>query len=263
MAEGISSTATEPSPVPTTVPGCWGEPGILVNNSLPVQGVFSGRLDFSVYLPPCYAEQETDHYPVLYLFHGQGYTNDQWVRLGALRYADALIASGEAMPFMIVLPDDPTFSQPSETTFDEAVVEAVIPYVDAHYRTHPERQYRSLGGLSRGAGWAIHLGLTHPELFGVVGAHSPVILAEDGGMIPAWLEDLTPQEMPYFFLDTGDRDGDLMSAIWFADLLVEHGILSEWRMFLGYHDEAYWSAHVQDYLRWHVQAWQGKLPALP
>jgi enterochelin esterase-like enzyme len=208
-------------------------------------------------LPPCYDQQTERRYAVLYLVHGQNYNNDQWDRLGADEAADALIASGEIPPFIMVLPRDRSWAQPTEDKFGQVVVEQLVPYIDAHYRTLPERAYRAVGGLSRGAAWAVHLGLSHWELFGAIGAHSLPVFWSDTRRIRSWLEAIPSEALPRIYLDIGEKDRPsiLDSAMWFEKLLTEKGIPHEWHLFPGYHEEAYWQAHVKDYLRWYAEGW--------
>ncbi|HKI52579.1 MAG TPA: hypothetical protein VJ987_00525, partial [Anaerolineales bacterium] len=76
-----------PSPTPLT---CLTQPGRveegLLESTKPPQAYF-------IYLPPCYDEKTDTRYPVLYLLHGQTYTDDQWIRLGAVDALDNLIFS--------------------------------------------------------------------------------------------------------------------------------------------------------------------------
>jgi enterochelin esterase-like enzyme len=195
---------------------------------------------------------------VLYLIHGQNYNNDQWDRLGADETADALIAAGEIPPFILVLPRDRSWAQPSEDMFGQVVADRLVPYIDEHYRTLPERAYRAVGGLSRGAGWAVHLGLSHWELFGAIGAHSLPVFWADTAHIRSWLEAIPDDALPRIYLDIGEKDRPniLASATWFEGLLSEKGIPHEWHLFPGYHEEAYWQAHMEDYLRWYTLGWK-------
>lgn len=209
----------------------------------------------TVYLPPCYDLYTTRHYPVLYLFHGIYYSNDQWERLGVTHVADRLISSGEVPPFIIVMPYDPNAREPASTVFDEIFLEQAVPYVDKTYRTLLDAKHRAVGGLSRGAGWAIHFGLTHPELFGAIGAHSPVIFWEDGPQIGKWLDAIPRIDMPRIYLDIGDRDPNHDSADLFKRLLQDRNIPFEWYLNSGFHTEEYWSLHVEDYLRWYAGGW--------
>lgn len=213
-------------------------------------------LRFRVYTPPCY-DQSVERYPVLYLVHGQTYNDDQWDRLGADETASALIAAGEVAPFIIVMPYDRSSNQPSQDPFRQAVIAELLPWVDAHYRTLAERETRAIGGLSRGASWAIHFAFNHPELFSAVGGHSPPVFQEDAPQMRSWLDEMPAELMPRIWLDIGERDQRVIlnSAIWFEELLTERNIPHEWYLFSGDHSETYWSSHVEQYLRWYAQDW--------
>jgi enterochelin esterase-like enzyme len=241
-----------PTPLPCVEGGGQIETGQLTTDLL------RDPLDFRIYLPPCYGQEIERHYPVLYLIHGQGSTDDQWERLGAGRVADALIASGEAPPFLIVMPRDREWTEPSEDHFGQAVVEVLLPWVDEHYRTIPERQFRAVGGLSRGGAWALHFGLRYWEVFGAFGMHSGFAFYSDVTYINKWLDEIPPEQMPRIYMDICDNDRPQIaeSAIWFEDILTQRGISHEWHMFAGYHEETYWQAHVEDYLRWYVEGWK-------
>ena len=208
-----------------------------------------------VFLPPCYDSDTTRRYPVLYLLHGLGSSNEQWDRMGVDETADALIHARLISPLLIVMPQDPTIGQPTVSPFGEAVVDELAPWVDQQFRTRAERAYRAVGGLSRGAAWAIHLGLTEWQTFAVVGAHSLPVFWDDSGLISTWLDTIPPLEMPRLYLDIGQKDGDLASAEDFESELNVRAIPHEWHIFPGYHDENYWRSHLEDYLRWYTQGW--------
>jgi enterochelin esterase-like enzyme len=212
-------------------------------------------LQANVYLPPCYAAHPAERYPVLYLFHGQGSTDDQWIRLGATTAADRLIASGQVPPFIIVMPYDPLWREPDQYGFEDAVIQDLLPAIDSRFRTLPGPTHRAVGGLSRGSGWAFHLGLSRPDLFGAIGAHSVVLFGEDSRRLDDWLAAIPPASMPRIYLDIGDYDGGLASARILEGLLTADGIPHEWHLNLGSHNESYWSAHVEEYLRWYAAGW--------
>ncbi len=248
-----STTTQTPTPTPLI---CWVQGGHYEYGDLRSDGL-PLPLEYAVYLPPCYDQQPERRYPVLYLIHGQNYNNDQWDRLGADETADALIATGEIPPFIIVMPRDRSWAQPTEDNFGRALVEDLIPRIDNEYRTLPERDYRAVGGLSRGAGWAVHLGLSQWELFGAIGGHSLPVFWTDTYHIREWLDAIPLEKMPRIYLDIGEKDRPniLQSAIWFENLLTEKGIPHEWHLYSGYHEEAYWSAHLDQYLRWYTLNW--------
>lgn len=256
-----------PSPVPSaTIPptpastatitplACLTAPGRVeagsLNSTNPPQ-------EFRIYLPHCYDEKTDQRYPVLYLLHGQTYTDDQWIRLGAVDTVDQLILSGESIPFIIVFPDDHYWNLPPGPGFGQRLVEQLIPYVDANYRTLPDRSHRAIGGMSRGAGWALRLGLTRWELFGSIGLHSLAVFQEDASEVSDWLASIPPSSLPRVFMDLGDNDPELPRASQVEAQFNDFGLIHEWHLYGGAHTEEYWSAHVGEYIRWYAEGWIG------
>jgi enterochelin esterase-like enzyme len=211
--------------------------------------------EYLVYLPPCYDEMTDRRYPVLYLLHGQTYTDDQWVRLGAVEVMDSLFLENGFSPFIIVFPDDRYWNVQAGPGFGERLVDHLVPYVDRHYRTFASRDYRAIGGMSRGAGWALRLGLQRWELFGTLGLHSLAAFNDDRPSLEAWLEAIPPESWPHIFIDTGESDSELGFNFLFESTLIQLGIPHEWHLYPGAHDEAYWEAHVEEYLRWYAEVW--------
>ena len=252
-----------PSPLPTLTPtltpsrlACWQQGGRYVQDSLRTD-LLPLPLEYRVYLPPCYDQQPDNDYPVLYMIHGQNFNDDQWDRLGVDETADALIAAGEIPPLIIVMPRDRSWAQPTEDRFGQVLADELLPFIDENYRTLPARSHRAIGGLSRGAGWAVHLGLSRWELFSAIGAHSLPVFWADTSHVRQWLKDIPSNALPRIYLDIGENDRPviLSSARWFENLLTEENIPHEWHLFTGYHEEAYWESHVEQYLRWYTQDW--------
>ena len=248
----LTTTPVPPSPVPVTpTPACQSKSGSLENRQL-TTSYLSKPLQFIVYLPPCYQERTDLHYPVLYLFHGQFYDETQWVTLGAPEKADLLISTGEVSPFLMVFPSDPYPKQPYEYGFDEAFLKDLLPFINTQYRTLPDRTHTWVGGLSRGSSWALHFGLVHPDLFGKIGMHSPVIFASEGNLVDKWLDIIPPDHVPMFYLDISENDSNMQNALWLENLLTRRQLPHEWHLNPGFHNEDYWRAHVEDYLRWYA-----------
>ena len=238
-----------PSPTPLT---CLTQPGRveegLLETTNPPQVYF-------IYLPPCYDEKIDKRYPVLYLLHGQTYTADQWIRIGAVTALDNLILSGETQPFIIVFPDDRYWNLPPGAGFGQRLVEDLVPYIDSTYRTLPDRDHRAIGGMSRGAGWALRLGFTRWDLFSVIGLHSLAVLQKDASKINDWIASIPPSSHPSVFMDIGDNDQELVMAIAVEAQFTENGLAHEWRRYGGAHTEKYWSAHVNEYIEWYAEQW--------
>ncbi|HVN54233.1 MAG TPA: alpha/beta hydrolase-fold protein [Anaerolineaceae bacterium] len=255
----LRSTVTptlEPSLTPTQdLSACLAAGGRFeIGGPLPYRGMPEG-LSFRVYLPPCYDIETARRYPVLYLIHGQSSTDDQWDRLGADEVADRLIASGEAPPFLIVMPRDRVWVDPDGDRFGLAVMDQLLPWIDSHYRIQADRAHRAIGGLSRGGAWALHLGLTHWESFGAWGEHSGVVFASDAPLVFSWIKAIPPEEMPPIYLDDGEGDRWLYSMKDLKKILDQAGVDYTWVLRPGYHNEEYWHAHVDEYLRWYASHW--------
>jgi enterochelin esterase-like enzyme len=209
-----------------------------------------------VYLPPCYDVDVSARTPVLILLHGQSSSDDQWDRLGADEAADALIASGQASPFLIVMPREVNYLQDAEKSpYGTALAQVLVPWIDREYRTLSDRSCRALGGLSRGAGWAIHTGMTHMDLFAAIGGHSPAVFPGDTSLVPYWVTKLPAGELPRVYLDAGDLDKMRGPASMLDVQLTKYGVPHEFVVNPGAHNEEYWGSHVGEYLRWYTGQW--------
>jgi hypothetical protein len=96
--------------------------------------------NFTAYLPPCSTTYTDSSYPTLYWTINYG----DFVFITA----DDLIAQNAISPFIIVMLD----IQPTKgLNADARIVDYVIPYIDAHYRTQADPKHRSITGISHGA----------------------------------------------------------------------------------------------------------------
>ncbi|MBN2315712.1 MAG: hypothetical protein JXM79_17420 [Sedimentisphaerales bacterium] len=135
-----------------------------------------------VYTPPGY-ETSKEKYPVLYLFHGYGDSEDAWTVVGrANLIVDNLLAANKAKPLIIVMPYGHTPSAPpvmrsigQYESFERDLIEDVIGYVQTKYRVSTDRKDRAVAGLSMGGGQSLTIGLGNLELFGWVGAFSSAV----------------------------------------------------------------------------------------
>ena len=247
----VTSTPAPPTQTPTVTPlTCLVQPGTLEQGSVletkPAQ-------EYLIYLPPCYYDKPEERYPVLYLLHGQTDTDDQWIHLGAVQVMDRLILNGEASPFIIVFPDDRYWNVQAGPGFGQRLVDNLVPYIDQNYRTIADREHRAIGGMSRGAGWALRLGLERWQLFGTLGLHSLAAFGDDRPFLVDWLRAIPPKSWPNIFLDVGESDTELGFNTLFESNLTALGVPHEWHLYPGAHDEDYWKAHVEEYLRWYAE----------
>lgn len=110
--------------------------------------------------------------PVVYLLHGYGDNN----LIGYLSKTkvDTL---ADKMNVIIVIPDGGKswyFDSPVDKTsrYETFVTKELIPYVDTHYRTIPNRENRAVTGLSMGGHGALYLAIRHQDIFGAAGSMS-------------------------------------------------------------------------------------------
>jgi S-formylglutathione hydrolase FrmB len=137
-----------------------------------------------VFLPPSYARDESRRYPVLYALHGYSIGAEQWSKeIHVPQTIEGAFALG-AKEMIVVLPDSKTahngsMYSSSVTTgdFERFVAQDLVAYVDAHYRTIPERTSRGLVGHSMGGYGATRIGMKHADVFGSLYIMSPCCLS--------------------------------------------------------------------------------------
>ncbi len=252
-ASAAQPTSLPPSPTPTA--NCIFDGGQLERSSFTSQ-INEELLSYQVYLPPCYGSlNEPTGYPVIYLLHGLLFDSDQWIRIGVTETMDALIADGVIPPTILVMPQETHNLPPQRSQFDDMVTQELIPWIDSVYDTRPEKAFRAIGGVSRGAGWAVRIGFENIGLFTKVGAHSLPLFEADGGKITAWLIQTPKEDLPEVFIDIGRDDQEWQTAQTFANQLDEANIPHEWYLFTGGHTENYWRSHLEQYLRWYTRDW--------
>ena len=213
----------------------------------------SRPLNYSIYTPPCYDASGQTRYPVLYMLHGQTFKDDQWVRLGMTTSADRLISAGEIRPFLIVMPYEvDTFADPYHGGYTDALLDTLIPWINAFYPVCPDRECRAIGGLSRGGAYAFLLALDHPNLFVEAGGHSMVPFGGMKTRLPKELAAMPPGQFPRLTTDMGKNDIFMPDLTAYEKLLTQENVPHEFTVNPGNHDEDYWSSHVEEYLRWYA-----------
>ena len=129
-----------------------------------------------VYTPAGY-EKGNKKYPVLYLQHGWGEDETAWMTQGhANLIMDNLIADGTIKPFIVVCTYGMTNGTRigglggfSANDFQTVLVDELVPYVDAHFRTIAKRESRAMAGLSMGGMETHSITLARPEVFSYFG----------------------------------------------------------------------------------------------
>jgi len=147
--------------------------------------------DVFVFLPPSYATARHRRYPVVYALHGYSIGAEQWTHeIHVPQTIEGAFAQG-AKEMIVVLPDSKTVHNgsmysSSVTTgdFERFVSHDLVAYMDAHYRTIPERSSRGLVGHSMGGYGATRIGMKHSDVFGSLYIMSPCCLSPMGNRPP-------------------------------------------------------------------------------
>ncbi len=140
--------------------------------------------DVIVFLPPSYAKEKHRRYPVVYALHGYSIGAEQWTHeIQVPQTIEGAFAEG-AKDMIVVLPDAKTIHNgsmysSSQTTgdFENFIAHDVVAYIDAHYRTLPNRLSRGLVGHSMGGYGATRIGMKHSDVFGSLYIMSPCCMS--------------------------------------------------------------------------------------
>lgn len=178
--------------VPPVVPGA--KPVAVEHikvHSASIEGNLEGESadrDVIVFLPPSYSKEKHRRYPVVYALHGFSIGAEQWTReIHVPQTIEGAFAHG-AKEMIVVLPDSKTVyggsmysSSLTTGNFERFIYHDLVAYIDAHYRTIPNRLARGLVGHSMGGYGALRIGMKHPDVFASLYVMSPCCLSHMGG----------------------------------------------------------------------------------
>jgi len=176
-----------------------------------------------VYTPPGYLVNSKKRYPVLYLQHGWGEDETAWSNQGhANLIMDNLIAEGKVKPFIIVMTygmtNNARFGKIREfkiDTFQTVLIDELIPYIDANFRTIAKQSYRAMAGLSMGGMETHFITLGRPDVF------SYYALLSGGIYTPEEIKDKSKVKLIFLSCGSKERPDGVKSA---AIALKEAGI---------------------------------------
>lgn len=214
---------------------------------------------YRVYLPPCY-DDNGPAYPALYIFHGSAQNDSHWDNLGLDEAAEQAILIGEIPPLLIIMPDGGQIAQSTSGgagSFEQLILTDLLPHVESSYCVWPEAEGRAIGGLSRGGYWALEIAFRNPSEFAAVGGHSAALLdVAAGPAVNPQTTALTGNLLNLrIYLDIGRDDWVFENTYRLHEDMVAAGIPHVWRLNEGGHNDAYWSAHAPEYLRWYAESW--------
>jgi len=145
--------------------------GKVFDNQIVSSKILKSDRKYSIYLPADYDASQRS-YPVLYLLHGQGGDQGNWIDYGDLQQiADHSINSGKATPMIIVMPDATTGRSGyfndirGDWNYEDFFFQELIPFIEKKYRVKSQKRSRAISGLSLGGGGTFTYALHHPEMF--------------------------------------------------------------------------------------------------
>ena len=190
-----------------------------------------------VYTPAEYElkANQKKRYPVLYLQHGMGEDETGWSKQGHMQHImDNAINKGEAVP-MIVVMESGDIKAPFNfagggsnrqgqsqygASFYPVLLNDLIPYIDANFRTKTDRENRAMAGLSWGGHQTFDVVLQNLDKFAWLGTFSGAIFgldvktAYDGVFANA---DEFNKKIHYMYMNWGSDDfiksGDIVKQL--------------------------------------------------
>jgi len=233
-----------------------------------------------VYTPPGY-ETSSARYPVFYLLHGAGDSDDSWTSVGRANFIlDNLIAANKAKPMIVVMPAGHTTTAPTgrgaaapgtappRDDFTADFLTDILPYVEKHYRVIPDRAHRAIAGLSMGGSQTLNIAIPNLDKFAYVGVYSsgllgsrPAPTAPGAAAAPAapfgsaWVEQNTAaldnaplkKGLRLFWFSTGAEDGLMPTTKSTVDLFSKHGFAPVFKESPGGHTWLNWRNYLVEF----------------
>jgi len=216
-----------------------------------------------VYTPPQYDTEPNRRFPVLYLRHGSGDTEENWSDTGrAGVIVDNLIALRQAVPMIVVMPNGDTdgtwgggSSPEGIALLGQELLHDIVPLIEATYRVAPGRENRAITGLSMGGGQAFTIGLKHLDQFAWVGEFSSGLVSDTefrlDRHLPGFLDhpDEVNQKLKLLFLSCGTEDPRFPGQLDLLDVLKQHQIKYVWFPTPGVHEWKVWRHALAEFAR--------------
>jgi enterochelin esterase-like enzyme len=204
-----------------------------------------------IYVPPDYDRNPGRKFPVLYLFHGGGDSQEGWMRLGHVAAIEEnLLAEHKVRPMLVVMPygdipGDATALAAIEA-FGRELFGDVMPIIEKNYRVEANREGRAVAGLSMGAGQAFTLGLRNLDQIAWVAEFSAGAFGSPKfdleTQVPGLLKNpaAVNQKLKLLFLGCGTEDTRYPPHLKLGQLLDQNGIHYEFHGTPGEHEWKVW-----------------------
>ena len=287
-----SAFSLDPSNSAVTRDGTWIENRLLVPGGLgdliATQNVPHGQVNaiwydsptlgtqrrMHVYTPPGY-EKGDQSYPVMYLLHGGGGDEEGWINRGRANYIlDNLIASGKAVPMIIVVtngnpdavaaPLDTPVNHASKIAagigsmaskkFEESLVKDVIPFIESNYRVIADAEHRAVTGFSMGGYQTQNITNANPGMFKYIGVMSMGLFSSfrgapgsyDRDQHIAQLQAVKASQPKLYWIGIGKDDFLFETAKNLRALYDEVGLKYTYRESAGRHTWVEWRLYLSE-----------------
>lgn len=208
----------------------------------------------NVYLPPKYDSKNT--YPVIYVLHGIGGTEDEWLRYGSpAEIVDELVKTKLIQPSILVFPNGRAMNpdsvpqdvygavaQAAFANFEKDFFNDLEPFIEGKYSVAGTREQRGICGLSMGGGQALNIGLGNPEHFAWVGAFSPAPNTD----INTFKLDGSYTQLIWILC--GESDSLLFVSENTHKFLLNKNVSHVYRTMKGAHDWTVWKEGLKSFL---------------
>ena len=205
-----------------------------------------------VYTPPGFSASKK--YPVLYLLHGIGGDEKEWLNGGQPQVIlDNLYADKKAEPMIVVMPNGRAMKDDRAggnvfdkekveafATFEKDLLDDLIPFVEKNYPVYNDREHRAIAGLSMGGGQSLNFGLGNPDKFAWVGGFSsaPNTKAPEE-LVPN--PDEAKKQLKLLFISCGDQDNLMRFSSRTHDYLQSNQVPHIYHLIPGgHHDFNVW-----------------------
>ncbi|MFA9193497.1 alpha/beta hydrolase-fold protein [Flavobacterium sp. FBOR7N2.3] len=192
-------------------------------------------------------------YPVLYLLHGIGGDEKEWLKGGTPQIIlDNLFAEGKIKPMIVVLPNGRAIKDDRATgnimapdkvqgfaTFERDLLDDLIPFIEKTYPTLTDRENRAIAGLSMGGGQSLNFGLGNLDKFAWVGGFSSAPNTKMPEVLVPNPEE-TKKKLKLLWISCGDKDGLITYGKRLHDYLLEKNVPHVYYLEPGGHDFKVW-----------------------
>ncbi|MFC5683875.1 alpha/beta hydrolase [Flavobacterium sp. MAHUQ-51] len=204
-----------------------------------------------VYKTPGFSKDKK--YPVLYLLHGIGGDEKEWLKGGTPQIIlDNLFAEGKIKPMIVVMPNGRAIKDDRATgnimapekvqgfaTFERDLLDDLIPFIEKNYPTLTDREHRAIAGLSMGGGQSLNFGLGNLDKFAWVGGFSSAPNTKLPEVLVPNPEE-TKKKLQLLWISCGDADGLLNFSKRTHEYLLKNNVPHVYYLEPGGHDFKVW-----------------------